>query len=81
MDFTMNTTNQPIDWSNLAVDSTTYKVGTVRMVSTEVVHLRWLIKRDGTKVLQGGYPWSEGISRGIEWKDIPTVIEEHPDRL
>lgn len=49
----MNTTNQPIDWSNLAVDSTTYKVGAVRMVSTEVVHLRWLIKRDGTKVLQG----------------------------
>ena len=28
---------------------------------------------NGDLVLQGAYTWTDGMARGVEWRDIPTV--------
>jgi beta-galactosidase GanA len=54
-----------------------YTYGPAKTVETIPKDFRWLNKKDGTRVLQGAYYWTEGWNKvGRDWKDIPEVDEE-----
>jgi len=53
-------------------------IGTVapaKVMEKKVDGFRWLVKEDGTKVLQVLCPWSKGQSAGCDWLDVPEVKE------
>ena len=48
------------------------------LVATRVLHplpilFRFAKYPDGSRRLQGGFPYTEGFHTGIEWRDIPEV--------
>lgn len=49
-----------------------------RVESGTPIGYRLARKSDGEIVLQGAFEWSEGCSRGFEWREIPTIILESP---
>ncbi len=46
-----------------------------RIENSQPVSFRLLQKKDGPLVLQGAIRWAQGSDGGIEWRDLPTVIE------
>jgi hypothetical protein len=53
----------------------------VRTETNDASGCRWLIKKDGSVVLQAKFAWIEcedgkPIAGGYDWRDIPTEREE-----
>jgi hypothetical protein len=48
---------------------------TAHRFENETCRLRF-IERDGRRILQQQWEWSQGGEGGNEWKDVPLVSEE-----
>lgn len=81
MDSIPNNSTHHIDWSKITTSIDTSVPMAAIVEDTVPKGIRWLIKRDGTKTLQAGFVWWQGNLSGINWKDVPVVVEEHPDKL
>lgn len=49
-------------------------IGPARCESTEPKEYRLAVTQSGEYVLQGAFYWSEGLSGGVEWRNLPTVL-------
>lgn len=47
-----------------------------RMESTIPTRYRLKQKLDGALVLEGAFPWAEGTTSWVDWRELPTEIEE-----
>lgn len=52
-------------------------ISPIRTIEDRSQGFRWLVKKDGSFVLQVACPVSEGFKFDIEWRDIPTVQESN----
>lgn len=53
-----------------------------REYSEEPVSIRAAKHPDGKVRIQGAYVWSEGLSSGIVWKDLPLVnVDENGEEI
>jgi hypothetical protein len=50
-------------------------IAAAKVRSNQPVAYRLMQKEDGTLVLQGAFYWTQGMSGGHDWEDIPTIIE------
>lgn len=52
-------------------------ISPVRTIEDRSQGFRWLVKKDGSFVLQVACPVQHGFNTSIEWRDIPTVQESN----
>ena len=50
-----------------------HDVGPAKLISMAPRDFRVAQYPDGSKRVQGAYAWSQGITGGTEWKDLPLV--------
>lgn len=50
-----------------------------RVTENRPCALRWFARKDGTKILQAAYLYTEGDFHGVTWEDIPVVYETEQD--
>ncbi len=55
----------------------TTTISPVRTIEDRSQGFRWLVKKDGSFVLQVACPVQHGFNSSVEWRDIPTVQESN----